>query len=246
MSETLSAATIAKLERLRERQSAYRQGREDRALLSNKTAIAFVGASCQGKSTVMRKVVEVASDFQIIGTRTSRPPRTSDQGTPYVYYEHTDEGLEPFFAAVAARSLVQYFITAREPHYVYGSAVDDYPAIYNVGDYFADAIADLRTRGFHKVLAASVISPPEEWLPRFEERFPVGHEDRATRREEAIGSFKWSLGQTANHVWTVNHDGQADRAAHATIDAMLGRPDEAATARRYAFDSLVAARSLPV
>lgn len=245
MSTTLSPQTLAKLQELRTQQAAYEQRPEDKRKLANRTVLAFVGAACEGKNTLMDATVAADRRFHVIGTVTSRAPRESDNGLPYTYYEHTDAGLETLFADISDHKLVQYFVAKQAPFHVYGSDTEDYPGEYNVGDYFAHSIADMRTRGFKKVIALTVITPPEVWLRRFEERFPQGHELRIYRRDEAIESFEWSLAQPTDgtHFW-VENTGDPEAAAQTIVNIALGKSKGSPKAAELCRDSLDVAKRM--
>ena len=245
MSTPLNSQTIAQLQALRSQQATYQQRPEDKQKLAERTVLAFVGAACEGKNTLMDAAVALDERLHIIGTLTSRPPRDSDKGLPYTYYEHTDAGLQSLFQAIDERSLVQYFVAAQAPNHVYGSMPRDYPGEYNLGDYFSASIADMRTRGFRKVVALTIITPPEVWLERFDARFPPGHELRTYRRNEAIESFTWSLDQPddGNHFWVINTSTPAV-AAQTVVDIALGKSRGNAEAVQLCKDSLDAARKI--
>lgn len=245
MSNTLSPETIAKLQELRSQQTSYEQRPEDKKKLADRTVLAFVGAACEGKNTLMDATVAHDKRFHVIGTVTTRAPRESDEGLPYTYYEHTDTGLRTLFQDIGDHKLVQYFVAKQAPFHVYGSDTCDYPGEYNVGDYFAHSIADMRTRGFKKVIALTVITRPEVWLKRFEERFPPGHELRTYRRDEAIESFEWSLAQPAdgNHFW-VENSGDPEAAAQTIVNIALGKSKGNPKAAELCRDSLDVAKRM--
>ncbi len=238
----MSPQTIAQLADLRSRQAAYQQRPADKQKLANRTVLAFVGAACEGKNTLMDAVVALDKRFHVIGTVTSRAPRESDEGLPYTYYEHTDAGLQSLFQDIDDHKLVQYFVAKQAPYHVYGSDTEDYPGEYNVGDYFAHSVADMRTRGFKKVIALTIITPPEIWLERFEARFPQGHELRTYRRDEAIESFEWSLAQPSDgsHFW-VENTGDPAAAAQTIVNIALGKSKGNPKAAELCRDSLDAA-----
>lgn len=245
MSTTLSPQTLAQLQELRAQQAAYEQRPEDRQKLADRTVLAFVGAACEGKNTLMDATVALDKRFHVIGTVTTREPRESDKGLPYTYYEHTDAGLQVLFQDIRDRKLVQYFVAKQAPFHVYGSDTGDYPGEYNVGDYFAGSIADMRSRGFKKVIALTVITRPEIWLKRFEERFPPGHELRTYRRDEAIESFEWSLAQPTdgNHFW-VENTGNPEAAAQTIVNIALGKSKGSPQAAQLCQDSLDVAKRM--
>ncbi len=240
----LSAHTIARLDRLHETQTAFQPLPEIRQELAGKVAVLVVGASCEGKNTLIDAVVQQDERFCTIGTVTSRPPRSSDAGLPYTYYEHSDEGLQPILDDIDAGGVVQYAINPYS-HMLYASKIADYPGTYNIGDYFSSAVAPFRTLGFRNAPAVSIITPAHIWLGRFSARFPVGHPDRPARRDEAIESFSWSLAQTTNHYWVINRSDDTKHSAHQLIQAVTrGLIPPVSEAQSIAMVSLETARKL--
>ena len=240
----ISEATTQLLQKLFQVQNTYQPAPAIIAQLSSKSLLMFVGATCVGKNTVMQSVAGSDPRFGVSGTFTTRPPREDDNPKVYTYYEHSDEGLEPILSRIAKREVVNYAIN---PHslLLYGTELSDYPYEYNLKDIFSSAITGFRQLGFKQTLAVTVITQPEIWLQRFEARFPVGHPQREARRDEAIDSFSWSLGQTgADHLWVENIDGQPELAAQLVLDACLqggtGQPE----ARKLAEASLEAAEQI--
>jgi len=221
----LSQQTSERLRVLRANEATYQPTTEIRAAIRSKIGVLVVGASCQGKNTIMNEVVRLDKRFKIIGTFVSRPPRNSDHGLPYTYYEHTDAGLAPILDKIEQRRVVQYAVNPYSG-FLYGSMLSDYPTEYNIGDYFSSGVEPFRQLGFKAAPAVSVISPAEEWVPRFTERFPLGHSERVARRDEAIESINWSLSQTVDHTWVVNRTGQVTEAAMQLINSITSPTSE--------------------
>jgi guanylate kinase len=239
----LSPETTAKLDTLYREQNTYRPNSGIEQVLRGKEILMFVGATCEGKNTIMEAVAEQDPRFKIVGTLTSRDPRDSDT-TPYTYYPHTDEGLRELLARIDRHDVVQYAINPHT-HHIYGSELDDYFSEYNMGDVFASAVEGFRQLGFRRALAFTIITAPDPWLHRFNDRFPLGHPLRAARRDEAVESFQWSLAQAgANHYWIENTDGRPEIAAAEIIQVASHASNGMPSARVLAEASLKAALTL--
>ena len=242
----ISEATQQLLEKLHRVQNTYQPAPAITAQLSAKTLLMFVGATCVGKNTVMQSLAQGDPRFGIAGTFTSRPARDDDNLKTYTYYEHSDEGLEPILERIAERQVLQYAIN---PHslFVYGSEVKDYGAAFNLADVFSGAVEGFQQLGFKQTMAFTIITQPDVWLRRFETRFPLGHPQRAARRDEAIDSFGWSLAQTdPEHFWVENVDGQPGLAAETIKAIALGQSQGQPDARALAEACLKAARSITI
>lgn len=234
----ISEATKRALQQLAANESSYRPDPAIARQLASKTIIMLVGATCEGKSTLMHEVARLDPRFGLSGTFTSRPPRTTDGGH-YSYITYSDAGLAPLFEKIKNRELVQYAINFNLQ--IYGSELKDYNHTYNLLDVFSSAMPSFQKLGFGKLYTTTVVSRPDTWLKRFEERFPHGHEQRAFRRDEAIESFRWSLAQTNAHFWIENIDDTPRAGALAIIDIILSEGQGNPAARQYAEDSLALA-----
>jgi guanylate kinase len=241
----LSDQTTQQLNDLFHAQEAYEPNMAIADKLAEKTIIMLVGATCEGKNAVMEAAAGLDKQFRVTGTRTSRTPRTGDDTDRYTYIENSDEGLQEVFELIKKRELVQYTVNPYS-QLLYGSALDDYGAEYNLADVFSSAVANFRRLGFKQALAITVISEPADWLTRFEERFPRGHEQRRARRDEAIESFTWSLSQVDDHFWVENINDRPDAAAQEVIAISLGTSQGNPAARKLAEASLEAAWSIQV
>jgi hypothetical protein len=214
----ISEATKRQLEDLAKNEATYRPAPAVLRAVTDKTIILLVGATCEGKSTLMHEVSRLHKDFGLVGTFTTRPARSTD-GAHYTYYEYSDEGLAPLITKAQTGQLVQYAINFNLQ--MYGSEADDYPYTYNLLDVFSSAVSSFGRLGFKHAHVITVISRPDVWLKRFNERFPLGHEQRRARRDEAIESFGWSLSQSAGHNWIQNIDERPEAGAQAIIDLVL-------------------------
>jgi len=240
----LSDKTKEHIEALLAAQDNYRPGAETRAGLSEKTLIMLVGPTGVGKSTVMRELTMLNPEISVVGTITTRAPRPDDQLERYTFFEHSDDGLQPLFDKIAHGELVQYVVNPFS-HQIYGSSLTDYPSDVNVGDYFSSVIEPFHDYGFGHITAITIVTSGESWLSRFNERFPVGHPQRQSRRAEAITSLEWSLGEHwYPHYFVFNPDGGPQGAANDIVAVLCGKTPDQEGPRRVAQQCLEAIRNL--
>jgi hypothetical protein len=242
----ISTGTQKQLETLFANQDSYRPSPEIVQQLQDKTIVMLVGATCEGKNTVMEAVTKLDAQFRISGRFTSREPRAGDDPNEYTYFENSDQGLAPLLADIDQYKVVQYVVN---PHagLIYGTMPSDYAGTYNLSDIFSSGVETFHQLGFQRSLAVTIISTTDVWRLRFDERFPLGHPQRKARRDEAIESFTWSLNQPmGKHFWVENIDGDPMIAAKQVQDICLhnghGQPD----ARQLAQKSLEYARTIAV
>jgi guanylate kinase len=241
----ISPQTQQKIIALLKAESAYRPSPAIAEQLRAKTITMLVGASCEGKTTVMQTAAQLDPRFSISGRFTTREPRSGDNTALYTYYQNTDAGLQPLFERIEQRDVVQYAVNPYSK-LVYGTDLNDYSTEYSMSDVFSSSVASVRQNSFKRVIVISIVGQPKSWLARFDERFPLGNPERRARRDEAIESFKWSLAQTADHYWIENIDGQPELAAQEIIAISLGTGEGQLQAKALAATSLDAARGIPV
>jgi guanylate kinase len=228
----LSTETLEHLDHLYKMQSQYQPNTSIVNQLQTKTILLFIGPTCVGKNTVMETAPALDTRYKLVGTFTSREPRSDD--TDYTYYENSDEGLRPILDAIEQRHVVQYAVNPYA-HTLYGSRIEDYAGDFAMGDVFADAVSQFRQLGFGHVKAISIATEPAVWIQRFNERFPSGHPQRHARYNEALASLQWSLTQTADdHYWIINVDGEPEIAARHVLHIAHGLHDTNTEGRRLA------------
>lgn len=240
----LSQSTLSLLNKLFEAQNSYKPRDSLAKQLATKNVLTFVSPTCTGKNTIMEAASKIDDRFKVIGTFTSREPRSSD--VSYTYYENSDDGLQPLLTSIKEHKVVQYAVN---PHAntIYGSDIDDYSGEYNLGDVFSSAIDQFRQLGFRKVTTISLTTDPSIWLKRFEKRFPPGDPQRRARRDEAIESIEWSLAQKSNdHFWVENIDGHPEIASQKVISIATGVSSSGIDARATAQSCLEAAKNISV
>jgi hypothetical protein len=242
----ISPETEAILRRLLAEQPTYRPEAAILEKLGSIDFTCFVGATCMGKTTLMDALVALDSTrYGKTRNFTTRPPRVDDDPKRYYYYEHSDAGLAPILERIAHRQNLQHNIN---PYTLtmYGGEVADYPHPHNMGDIFASSVDGFRQLGFGKLRVFSVVTDPDAWLRRIEERFPAGHPHRQARLQEAADSLTWSLAQTApDHAWVINPPGQVQVAATSVDSLIRGeKPADQAEARSLAEECLEHVRDL--
>ena len=217
----LSARTKARLHKLAAEQPTYRPNTATLEQLRHILFVCFVGAGGMGKTTLMDELVQLdPSRYGKTRNFTSRPPRADDDPKRYYYYPHTDAGLAPVLARIAAHENLQYNINLFSD-YIYGTEIADYPHPYNLGDIWSSSIEGLRQLGFGELHIFSIVTDPASWQQRFDSRFPPGHSLREARLKEAAQSLEWSLAQTSpDHTWVINRDG-AIRDAAVSVDSTI-------------------------
>ncbi len=236
------ASTLQSLEQLYKIQNDYRPSNIIRQQLADKELTMVVGAAGEGKSTVLAKVVTLDERFAVAGSFTTRDPRPDDPVNNYKYYPNTEEGITQLFSLIGHREAVQFAVHPASKH-LYGSTLENYPKQYNVRDTMAATVAGFRQYGFKATHTVTIITEPAAWLERFTARFPLGHPQRAGRRDEAIVSFKWSLAQIGDsHTFIENVAGKPEIAAQIIIDYTFGKPYDGASARQLCEVSLAVAR----
>jgi guanylate kinase len=241
----LSDQTTQKLSKLFKAQDIYEPNLSIADKLATKTIVMIVGATCEGKNLLMDEAAKLDERFQVAGTRTSREPREDDDSKRYTYYENSDKGLKDVLASIEKSEMVQYAVNPYA-QLIYASAIDDYPAEYNLADIFSSAVDNFRHLGFKQAIAITVVSEPDIWVRRFETRFPHHDPQRQARRDEAIESFTWSLSQTHDHFWVQNVEDKPELAAREIIAITLGESQGQPDARDLAAASLETAWSIGI
>jgi hypothetical protein len=190
------------LEQAYEQQVTYQAAPQERAKIAGVTMVAFVGGVAVGKNYLMHE-----SGFAIVGRQTSRPPRAGDDPAIYTYSTNTE-----MLDAIEHGLLIQYGVHL--PDLIYGSRTEDYRTDgISVGDFWFDSVDGLRSKGFKKVLAISVLTKAEQWKDYLDDRFYDRPPQYAIDRlNEAEQSIRWSLEQhqsgNPDHLLVVNDDAQ--------------------------------------
>lgn len=187
--------------------------------LTDKTLIMLVGPTAVGKSTIMNKVVELDSRFGRVSGFTTRSRRPNDEPGLYRYLTLSDVD-----TLITAKQVVQY-VSNPANNQIYGTQLSDYSSTYNMKDTLSGAVEPFLELPFHDHKVISVTVPLERWEQWLDSRHPRGSTERTNRLKEAQASLEWSLAQTRNHSWVVNHPGNISESAQALIATVLhGNP----------------------
>lgn len=210
----LSKQTEQYIDTLFAAQATYKPNQSVLQKLKKVTLISFVGASSMGKTTIMDALVSLdPTRFGKTKNFTTRPARPDDDPKRYYYFDHTEKGLAPIFEGIRSHELLQYNIDPFS-HYIYGSEINGYTHEYNLADIWSTSIEGFRQLGFGKLYICSVVTEPDEWFARFNQRFAVDNPMRQARLKEAAISLEWSLAQSSSdHCFIINRDGKAHAAA---------------------------------
>lgn len=171
------------IEEAKEFQHRYRAKDESvlRAI-GSVTLLTFSGPTAAGKNHTMEMM-----GYPVVGTTTTRQPRTSDYRYTYVSHEKMLEDIE-------VGRLVQYGININTKT-IYASTIDDYePNKINSADILTDVVDEFATLGFKKLLPVGVVTYPESWQERLDERFEgISRTEIAGRLDEAARSLETFL-----------------------------------------------------
>ena len=224
-------------------QTTYKPSETVLTKLKDVKLICFVGAASMGKTTIMDALVALEPQhFGKTRNFTTRPPRSDDDPRRYYYFDHTEEGLAPVFDRIRSHELLQYNIDPFS-HYIYGSEISGYTHEYNLADIWSTSIDGFRQLGFGKLYICSVVTKPDEWFRRFNERFTPDNPLREARLKEAAVSLEWSLSQsTTDHCFIIDLNGDIDEAVAATRAFISGKITNQKEARQLATDCLDRAR----
>ena len=154
----------------------------------------IIGATCVGKSTVIRAVTEADPEFSNPGGFTTRQLRAADAKT-YRQLDNSPESLAGFLKRVKTGEPVQYNVY--DTGHIYGSEVQDYPTPYSVLDTQYKAVDNLRRAGFKAAVPIGVVAHPDQYVYQLRERFgpKLDSDDVQIRLSEAADSLKWLLDQ---------------------------------------------------
>lgn len=232
MGESLSPATIARLEEARVRQNEYQPSETVARVIGEKALLMFVGPSAIGKTYIMNTIAEMDNAFGRVPVFTTRDARNDDDPDMFRHFPFTDQsvnGLIDGFEAVDS-TVVQYAVHPTN-HHIYGTVVTDYPSEYNMLATLASAVPGLRRLPFQKTHVIGMVTEGGLWAHRFTERFPEDTKERGDRLREARSSLQWLLQQyqddPASVHWIYNSR-EPHLAAQSVIDYVKsGKRDEA-------------------
>ena len=193
---------------------------EPAARLHNKTLVMIVGPTAIGKSTIMKEVVRIDSNFSYARTFTTRERRPGEMSS----YRHISDA-----QARQIRDSGQAFTFLEHPTtgLIYGTDCESFSNRYTLLDTLSYSVEQYRALPFMRTVTISITASPEDWRSWLLERFPEPSTERDKRLLEAKQSIEWSLSQTSDHHWVVNHEGSLPAIAKQII--AIAKGDEKTT-----------------
>ena len=167
----------------------------------------LVAPSAMGKSTIMRRLVDIDERFGPVSGFTSRKPRYNDDPRLYRYVSQSEAE-----RLTHSDDIVQYAVHPTTGA-IYGSMTQDYPAEYNVLDTLYSVVAELREAPFADTYTFSLVAPANIWKTRFLQRYPERTDEADKRLRESADSLRWSMQDTQTR-WLLNNS---------TLDAVCKR-----------------------
>ncbi|MBX4190664.1 hypothetical protein KW794_01110 [Candidatus Saccharibacteria bacterium] len=166
-------ATVEELvNRLTDLEQNYRPSGEVTEHIKLVSAVLLMGAVGVGKSTVIKHVAELDSEFSNPGGLTTRESRSTDAKT-YRHIPHTPQGLTSILDQVEAGDLVQYKVHPSLKN-VYGSEASDYTTPFTILDTMASAVDQIRGAGFKKVSEIALVTNPAQYVVQLVQRYGKG------------------------------------------------------------------------
>ncbi|MFZ1483448.1 MAG: hypothetical protein WAS36_00325 [Candidatus Saccharimonadales bacterium] len=214
----ISPGTQQILRELRRLENNQKPSKATQLDLQNITLVGIVAPSTSGKNMLIDAALHANKSWHYVPSVTTRPKQ--DRDTPGSYREyipHDHNGLSKFYKDVQAGKLLQYAIHP-ETNHIMATYLSDYSGKANLKDMYATSVARFRELGFGNLLVVSLVTPYEQWKPRFDARFPAGDANRAKRLREAVSSSAWSQQQAlaTDHFYLVN-DGTPSQAAEKLV-----------------------------
>jgi guanylate kinase len=188
----------------------------------------IIGATCVGKSTIIKKVTEIDHEFSNPGGFTTRQLRPTDAKT-YRHLDDSPESLANFLERVRRGEPVQYNIY--DTGHTYGSETQDYPTPFSVLDTQYSAVKNLERAGFKSTKPIAVVVNPRQYRRQLRTRFPEKSKDRTTRLKEGVLSLEWCLEHGDNIAWVINRHDDPESAAFQVIGLTRGYRRQEAGAR---------------
>lgn len=187
--------------------------------LSEKTLVMIVGPTAVGKSSLMNEVVTLDADFARVSGFTTREPRSNDE-----------PGLYRYLTNAAARQLIEHgevvqFAIHPTTGDMYGTQPQDYPRQFNLLDTLSTVVAGMQALPFKNTVTISLTTDPSAWRNWLLTRYPEAGEERTKRLQEAVQSIEWSLAQTSQHFWLVNHPNDLHKTASELIAVVRGQSE---------------------
>ncbi len=190
-------------------QDEYRPRPDIRERLGDISITLLIGPTAIGKSHLIKKILELDSQFSESGTITNRPGRETDPNN-YI----TNVPLETMLNRIEKQDFVQYGVVL--PEKIYATDLDSYPSSHILLPALASSVDNFKKYGFKKVTPIGVLTSGEEWQERLKERRGSG--DYENRLREAIASIQWLLQKYPTVPIVENRDGEDEETAREIIE----------------------------
>ncbi len=186
-----------------------------RKQIENRVIVPIVGPTSVGKTSLMRKVVELDSDFNRSTGFTTRPRRKDELIDSYRFLEHTQKQRKQIMDQITTGNILQFAV--HPTGYLYGTNFDDYKGKYNLIDVLSSEVINFQALGFMECKTIMVVTSPEVWQARFELRnFSI--EESLKRVNEGIESLEWAFNQNENLCWLENSQNIIEQGAQEIIN----------------------------
>jgi|GEM_PF-1117836 hypothetical protein len=221
MNTSLNPSVQSRLNTARMMQLAYKPNETIAEQLRQKSILMMVSPSSCGKSYIMEQAIERDPTSHHVIDMTTRPPRPDDIPGHFLYLPHDDTHVAQYLDRIENKELVQYAVHPTTG-YLYGSDIAGYPAEFNMLETLSSMVTFMRTLPFRRSIVIGIVVRPEQWRQWFDARFPVGHEERIKRLDEAIMCLSWLTDTTHGDLVNWVENGPELDPAAAIISIMHG------------------------
>jgi hypothetical protein len=228
----VSPEIARRLQHAHEQEKLYRPSENLQRELGVRSLVMVVAPAAMGKSYVMRLASEIDPQFGRSSIVSTRDLRDDDEPALFRLLPHDDENISDLLDRVDSHEMVQYAIHPTEGTF-YGTELEDYPFKHNMLATLSTAVDQLQHVGFGNTTLIGLVSPPGDWLERFDARYGYNHPKRLRRLKEAHGSFTDLLKRDDVH-WIINSQGEGEQAAKELIEATENPVDQNDEAVAYA------------
>ncbi len=217
----------------------YKPSAETLEKIRDKKLVCLIGATAVGKSSLMKEAIKdseyVFSEVYSFTTRESR-----GEGDNYHFYKKTIENLQMLVKRAQNGEMVNLFVHP-DTGDVYGTWPEDFKEGINVLGATSQSFSKIAELPLDiKVIA--IITDPEVWKKRIDEREDLTLEQRKLRAHEAEISLNWCLEKYG--VLFVNNSGPLAKTVESIIQILDGSPPDQEECRELAREMLKVAKLL--
>jgi hypothetical protein len=227
------------IQALKDSEQTYEPSSITRQALSHKVLTTLIAPTAVGKSTLIKRVIELGGDdfsesYSVV-TRARRP-------TDPTHYKTRDEGytIERVTDMINAHELTHYTIFPSGQ--IYGSLPESFSTQYSLLPCVPTILNVVRRAGFLAVHPIYIVTSAHDWAERLPER--RGDTSYKARLEEAVESLTWSISHTDELVFVENASGKLDEAANTILQITMGQgsPPDIDHGLSLAYDMLAYAK----